>query len=95
MNKGEKVQLIISSALVILGLIMMIALRNIDLMYYYWLPHLWWVIMMTKFLTAKFPNKNKIGWGSLTVIIGFGVYFGTLWFFIPFILKLFGISTSF
>jgi hypothetical protein len=87
-----KIQLIISSLIVVLGIVAMILAGNTDSMYFYWLPHLWWVIIMTKFLTSRFPDKNKFIWASLTVVIGFALYFGTLWLIIPWILKMFGVN---
>ena len=94
MKQNEKIQLVISSVLVVLGIVLMILMGNIDLMFYYWLPHLWWVIMMTKFLTNRFPDKKKFTWAALTVVTGFALYIGTLWLIIPWILKMFGIDTE-
>jgi hypothetical protein len=92
MNQKEKILLVVSSILVVLGIASMISIGNTDLMFFYWLPHLIWVIMMTKFLTSRFPDKKKFLWAFLTVLIGFALYFGTLWLIIPWILKMFGVN---
>ncbi len=95
MKKSDQIQLIISSLIIILGIVFMISEGNIDLMFFYWLPHLWWVIMMTKFITSRFPDKKKFTWASLTVFIGIVIYFTSLWLVIPWILKMFGVNIVF
>lgn len=92
MNRSDKIQLVVSSVLVVTAVLSMISMGNTDIMFFYWLPHLWWVIIMTKFLTCRFPDKQKFVWAALTVIIGFSLYFGSLFIVIPWILRSLGVD---
>ncbi len=95
MTKNLKIQLLISTLIIVLGIVAMIVAGNIDLMFLYVYFHIWWVIIVTKVITIKYPDKKKFLGASLTVLTGFAVYFLSLWYIIPTILELFGVPTSF
>lgn len=95
MKQNQIIQLAISSTLVVLGVVAMIINGDTDLMFFYWLPHLWWVVVMAQFLTSRIPEQKKTLRNFTAVIVGIALYAGTLWFIIPWILTLFGVETSF
>ncbi len=95
MKLSEKIQLAISSILVVLGILYMISVGNIDLMYIFWLPHIWWVEVVTKFLAYKFLGNKEFTWRSSTLVLGLSIYLISLWILIPWILKMFGVNISF
>lgn len=95
MKKSEKVQLAVSSLLVILGIVYMILKGNIDLMFFFWLPHIWWVEVVTKFLAHKFLGNKEFTWRSSTLVLGLTIYLVSLWIVIPWILRMFGVNTNF
>lgn len=69
----------------------MIDAGNSDLAFYGVYLHIWWVILMTKFVTLRFPDKKKFIWAVLTVVTGFALYFGT-GLVLYLILKMFGVN---
>lgn len=95
MKTNEKVQLAVSSLLVILGIVFMILRGNIDLMFFFWLPHIWWAEVMAKFLSYKFLGKREFKWRSSTLVLGLAIYLISLWIVIPWILRMFGVNTNF